>query len=334
MQPEIIDPQIPLLGDEKVRREAWVEAISAIWVSSPDRDKPLPDEVHFRAWNLGGIFMAGLHASAQTVERTRSQIAAQAIDHIYFQYHLSGRAKIDTASAETPMHGGDIALIDMSQPAFGHAYTGVDAIGLIIPRRAFDPRVGEVGDLHRSVLSRRGHPLVRLFSDHLQNTRHCLDSTDENQRNMLSMATVALCNATLTPASDSGYNRPAVAAIEIRQFIEANLDRTDLGVELLSARFGLSRTPIYGMFEPEGGVMTYIRNRRLARAMRILSGVEGGGPQRISSVAYTCGYENLKSFSKAFRARFGVNPRDVDASFRVRSRWETGATLLSWIKEL
>jgi len=88
------------------------------------------------------------------------------------------------------------------------------------------------------------------------------------------------------------------------------------------------------MFELEGGVMTYVRNRRLARAMRILSGVEGGGPRRISSVAYTCGYENLKSFSKAFYARYGVNPRDVDTSFRSDTRWESGKELLAWIREL
>ena len=334
MQPEVIDPNIPLLGDEKLRREAWVETVAPIWVSTPDRDKPLPDKVHFRAWKVGGIHLYGLHASAQTVERTGPQIASHAVDHVYFQHHLNGRAMIDASSGETPIDGGDILLVDMAQPAFGRAFTGVDAISLCIPRRAFDARVGEVGDLHRSVLSRRDRPLVRLFSDHIRNVRHCLDGTDEEQRTLLSVATVALCNAALTPVSDSGYNRPAVAAIEIRQFIEANLDRTDLGVELLCARFGLSRTPIYALFEPEGGVMTYIRNRRLARAMRILSGVEGGDARRISSVAYACGYENLKSFSKAFHARYGVTPRDVDASFRVGSRWETGTALLSWIKEL
>ncbi len=39
----------------------------------------------------------------------------------------------------------------------------------------------------------------------------------------------------------------------------------DLGVETICARFGrLSRTPVYTLFEADGGVMAYIRNRRLA----------------------------------------------------------------------
>jgi AraC-like DNA-binding protein len=66
----------------------------------------------------------------------------------------------------------------------------------------------------------------------------------------------------------------------------------------------------------------------------MLSGVEGGKPQRVSAVAYACGYENLKSFSKAFHARYGVVPREVDETFRSDARWETGSTLLSWIREL
>ncbi|WP_238229173.1 helix-turn-helix domain-containing protein [Methylorubrum aminovorans] len=137
----------------------------------------------------------------------------------------------------------------------------------------------------------------------------------------------------LTPASDSAYNRPAVVAIEIRQFIAANLDLAGLGVEIICARFGLSRTPVYALFEADGGVMTYIRNRRLARAMRMLSGSEEG-PPRVSGVAYACGYENLKSFSKAFHARYGVNPRDVGTSHRVDAHRESGATLMSWMKDL
>lgn len=141
-----------------------------------------------------------------------------------------------------------------------------------------------MGRLHRSRFARTGNPLNKLLSDHMRNMQDCLDTSDEAQRTMLATATVSICNAMLTPASDSAYNRPAVVAIEIRQFIEANLGRSDLGVEMLCARFGLSRTPVYALFEADGGVMTYIRNRRLAQAMRMLSGVEEG-PPRVSGVA-------------------------------------------------
>ena len=80
--------------------------------------------------------------------------------------------------------------------------------------------------------------------------------------------------------------------------------------------------------------MTYIRNRRLAWAMRMLSGVEGNPKKRISEVAYGCGYDTLKAFSKAFKAKYGVVPRDVDAAIIDDAQGEASAAMLSWILEL
>lgn len=334
MEPEVIDPGISHLDDERLRRETWIDTVAPIWTATPDRSVARPWQASFRAWKVGGVHFYKTHSSPQTVERTRSQVATHAVDHVYLQQHLTGQSSVETSSDEHEIAVGDIVLVDMAQSVFGRSTTSVDGVSLCIPRRLFDARVGEIGRLHRNTFSRSAAPLNRLLSDHMRTMQDCLDTLDAVQRPLLSTATVALCNAVLTPVSDSGHNAPAVAAIEIRQFIEANLGRTDLGFEMLCARFGLSRTPIYAMFEPDGGVMTYIRNRRLALAMRILSGVEDGGTRRISSIAYACGYENLKSFSKAFQARYGVNPRDVDASFHSGSRWETGKELLAWIREL
>ncbi len=47
--------------------------------------------------------------------------------------------------------------------------------------------------------------------------------------------------------------------------------------------------------------------------MRILSGIEGEGPQRISSIAYAFGYENPEELQQGLPRRYGLNPRDVDA---------------------
>ena len=144
-----------------------------------------------------------------------------------------------------------------------------------------------------------------------------------------------MVNAVLTPAGgDSPYTTASVQGIAIRRFIEDNLPNFDLGVDMLRARFGLSRTALYEQFEAEGGVASYIRDRRLARAMRILAGLEGEGRRRISTVGYACGFGTEKMFSRAFRRRYGVNPSEVDAGFRPQARLEYGATLMSWINSL
>lgn len=333
MQPDVIDPHLSDITDERSRREAWRQAISPVFISEMDRTVPVPRDIAFRCYNLGTILFSAIAASAQTIERTQSQIATQGVDHVILRLYTSGASSIDTDEGPEDIAPGSFVLFDLSQRARSMS-KGMTGINLGIPRRLFDKRVGEVSALHRGRFGADGTPLFRLLAEYVRNVRVCLDTSDGVQRALLASATVDLCNAAFTPGTDSAHNAPAVASLGIRQFIDDNLGLQDLGTEMLCARFGLSRRPIYRLFEGEGGVMTYIRNRRLARAMRLLSGIEGATPVRVSTVAYAVGYASPKMFSKAFHARYGVNPRDVDASFRASADREAGAQLLSWIREL
>ncbi|MGU3452408.1 AraC family transcriptional regulator [Methylobacterium sp. 391_Methyba4] len=330
MQSDALETDFSQIDDERVRREAWVRAISPVYEARIDEE--VPRTVSFRSWKLGTVLFNHMRASAQAVERTSSQIAVQAVDHVVLRLYSSGRTGIDTAGGEAEIPHGGIVLFDLSQRARS-VTREMSGLNLALPRRLFDARVGELSARHLDILRPESTPLIRLLGDHMHSVHAGIDGMDEWQRSLVSTATVALCNAAMTPVTDSAYNRPAIAAIEIRQFIEAHLGMADLGVDMICARFGLSRTPVYSLFEADGGVATYIRNRRLSRAMRMLTGAEAG-PPRVSGVAYACGYESLKSFSKAFRARYGINPRDVGTGLRGVAQRESGDTLMSWIQEL
>ena len=331
MHLDVIDTRFETIEDEKRRREIWHQAISPAYIPTLDPSVTLPKDNYFRCYNLGKILLSAVRASPQTIERTRSMVATQSVDHVILRLYKSGRSSIDTADGDAAIAPGSFVLFDLSQPARS-ASTGMEGVNLCIPQRLFDSRVGEVSALHRGRF--HGTPLFALLADHVRNVRECLDTSDAGQRALLASATVDLTNAAFTSSGDSSYNAPAILGIEVRQFIERELSREHLGIETLTARFGLSRSAVYALFEADGGVMTYIRHRRLARAMRILSGVDGEGPHRISAVAYACGYASPKMFSKAFHARYGVNPRDVDATFRARAHWERETQLMSWFKEL
>ncbi|MET0526864.1 MAG: AraC family transcriptional regulator [Microvirga sp.] len=307
------------------------QAISPVFIPTLDKSVPVPKGVSFRCYNLGKILLSAITASPQTIERTQTQIATQGVDHVILRLYNSGRSSIDTADGDEEIAPGSFVLFDLSQRARSVS-AGMNGINLCIPRRLFDTRVGEVSALHRGRFG--GGPLFTLLADHVRNVRACLDSSDAGQQALLASATVDIVNAAFTDSRDSAHNVPAIVGIEMRQYIESALGREDLDTEMLAARFGRSRSAVYSLFEVDGGVMAYIRHRRLARAMRILSGIEGEGPHRISDVAYACGYASPKMFSKAFRARYGVAPRDVDATFRQQAYHEAGAQLLSWIREL
>lgn len=330
---KLIDPRFSEIEDDQVRLQAWQELTSSLFVSHRASTVPPGRDLFFRCYNLDRMLFFDHAACAHSAERTLPQIVAQGVDHIFIGLQTSGVTRLTGRSGDTVARVGDFLVLDLAQ-RFKSETDGMAAIHICIPRRRFEGQVGKLSTRHMQVLPSNGNPLLKLTADHLLNMRACLRRADTEQRNLLTSAALAICNAAFAEGPGNPFDHPAVTAIEVRQFIEDNIDRRDLGVDLLGARFGLSRTPLYKLFDTDGGVASYIRNRRLAHAMRILAGVEGGPRQRVSSVAYACGYESEKIFSRAFRRRYGVNPRDVNRTFQTIAVREKGTLLASWIQGL
>ncbi|MGO4717317.1 helix-turn-helix domain-containing protein [Bradyrhizobium sp. 2TAF24] len=331
---QLIDPRFSEIDDDRARLQTWQDLTSSLFVSDragatlPGRD------LVFRCYNLERMLFFDHSAFAHSAQRTLPQIVAQGVDHIFIGFQISGATHLACREGEVVAKPGDFWVLDLAQ-SFRSTTDGMSAIHLCVPRRRFERRAGRMMSRHLQVLPSASSPLLKLMADHLLNMRACLRRADAGQRGFLTSAALAICNAALTPDDDDEASPdPAVAAIEVRQFIEDNIHLPELGVELLCARFGLSRSPLYKLFAGDGGVASYVRNRRLARAMRIFAGVEGGPRQRVSSVAYACGYESEKMFSRAFRRRYGVNPRDVNRTFQSAAVREKGTLLASWIQNL
>ena len=96
----------------------------------------------------------------------------------------------------------------------------------------------------------------------------------------------------------------------IEDFVSDNLGNPDLGMGFVSVEMRISRATLSRDFEPDGGLATYIRNLRLDRAM---AAVTNGVPTRgkVTATAETLGFLDMSQFNRAFRARFGMSPRDA-----------------------
>lgn len=129
-----------------------------------------------------------------------------------------------------------------------------------------------------------------------------------------------------------GRRDPVGLKARIRHFMIQNLADPALDTAAVTDRFGVSRSTLYRMFEADGGPQSYIRDLRLAQAMRRLS---QGGPMRplVSTVAYECGFTSEAVFSRAFRRRFGRAPREIDPHAGLRAGGD-GDRLAAWMREL
>jgi AraC-like DNA-binding protein len=102
----------------------------------------------------------------------------------------------------------------------------------------------------------------------------------------------------------------------IKQDIIRNLDRNDVSIGALAKRHQLTARYIQMLFESEGGTLTdFVLAQRLARAHRRLCDPRRAA-EKISAVAFDCGFGDLSYFNRAFRARFGATPSEVRAQAR------------------
>jgi len=123
-------------------------------------------------------------------------------------------------------------------------------------------------------------------------------------------------------------------------FIDRNLARPNLAPALLEASLPFSRSSLYRLFEPLGGVRHAVLQRRLERSMKaLLTGSAAKPPLR--AIARDHGFPTEEQFSRAFRTRFGVTPHQFYDMVRRRDHAGLAAqaeragfsNLLAWIRQ-
>ena len=111
---------------------------------------------------------------------------------------------------------------------------------------------------------------------------------------------------------------------------------------MLCGLFRISRTQLYRLFEPLGGVARYIQEQRLVRACAELSN-PAHDHRRIYEIAFAWGFSSEAHFSRLFRHTFGQSPSEVRA--RVRATLSSagrptpagsasGSSYAEWVRQL
>ncbi|MCA0421183.1 MAG: helix-turn-helix domain-containing protein, partial [Proteobacteria bacterium] len=152
----------------------------------------------------------------------------------------------------------------------------------------------------------------------------------------IAKASAQLLSACLSPALMCESDAPATLAASVAmicRFIDRRIGDPALDARMLCSAFGLSRSALYRLFAPIGGVSDYIRQRRLARA-RLALNASARGRGGIGKIARQFGFSSDDAFSRAFKAQFGIAPRDA-AHLRLSPSLEAGdGSLANWLRHL
>lgn len=131
----------------------------------------------------------------------------------------------------------------------------------------------------------------------------------------IAAATISLLAACIEPSRDHVFEAQGaidtVIMARAHKLIATRLADWSLTPEKICKELGISRSRLYRIFEPVGGVSNYIRRQRLLKTRDALSDSADGSP--ISSIAEKWGFIEPSAYSRTFRKEFGMSPQDARA---------------------
>jgi signal transduction histidine kinase/DNA-binding response OmpR family regulator/ligand-binding sensor domain-containing protein len=96
------------------------------------------------------------------------------------------------------------------------------------------------------------------------------------------------------------------------KFIEDNYTNPDMNIDDIAINSGLSRSSFFKKLKTITGLapVEFIKEFRVQRAMQILE----AGETNISQISYMVGMDDPRYFSKCFKQKYGMTPRDYKSS--------------------
>lgn len=300
---------------EHERFDAWRQSISVVFDVAPLAHAGTEAfKASVEATHLGSLLVGDLHFGGQQFSRSRPRVVRDGMDHYLVQWYRRGGfvGQADDGQ-DLVVQASDIVLFDLSRTQRTFARPS-HVLSLVLPREVVDDALGSAGSWHGTVL-RANSIFGGLLADHLASMHRRLPSVTMQDAPAVACATVQMIAACVDPSlrnlSHARDELNNVTLDRVQQFIARHLAQP-LTPGMLCNQFGMSRSLLYRLFEPLGGVASYIQQRRLLRAFHALSNPLNRR-LRVTEIAARVGFVSAAHFSRAFHVAFGVTPSDVRA---------------------
>jgi AraC-like DNA-binding protein len=292
------------MGESADNESGWRDLVAAIFDSDAPNNLAQVGTA-LAIYPIGPLLLGSLRS---VIRSARSSGPPAPGDQYLVQVHRrAGRLQNAAVTA------GDLTLSDLTaiKPSPSTAYFNV---ALLLPRAILNPLLTDgVGGAGTLVLS-GDSGLGRLLAGFLELLYARAEELSGNEGVAIAQATASLVAACFGPAvlarDPSAPKRRHPSLVNMKRYIEENLDSADLSPEELARKFHLSRANLYRLFEPYGGVAIYIRDQRLQRAFIELVDSEASH-RRVADIAYTWGFASEAAFSRAFKRAFDMTPREA-----------------------
>lgn len=313
------------------RFDAWRDKVSVLFdVTRIGGTHSTSFEARVDAFQIGNLVITDSKQGEQAYQNTPKRIRRAGIDLIQIGFYRSGGYNGDASGLTIRGAPGDVQIIDLGRPIVT-VEPPSDMVCVFVPREILQARIGDLDGLHGACLDLSG---TRLIADYLALLAGQLPCMLEEEGEGAANATLDLISACLRPATNLRHEAQSpirqVMLGRAKQIIEANLRSPRLTPDFLCRALSVSRRSLYRLFEPLGGLHSYILRQRLSRIMCALK--DSTNQSRLSDVAASFGFYCEETFWRAFKRHYGMTPGDARLLYRSDDRHEGGFD--DWLREL
>jgi AraC-like DNA-binding protein len=261
---------------------------------------------------LGDLTVCSGRTSAFKVERTPT-LARDALEpSIFVNVQLTGSSMVVQGDREAVLHPGDLVIYDSTAP-----YTLLNDAGMTgeffrIPHSALALPHNMIRQACAVSLS-PGHPLTSLTNDYLRRLAADPRLFTAPNSDLVARPSIDLVRAVIAIHlnADGLAAEPVAATLQLRvlEYARQRLNDPELCAEQIAAAHYVSVRHLYRVLA-EGGISLadWIRTRRLEACRQELA--RSPSVSGIAAVARKHGFSDMSNFSRAFRAEYGLSPRE------------------------
>lgn len=265
---------------------------------------------------LATLQLSRVTASAQVVRRTPALIARASEDHFLVSIQTAGRGVISQDGRHAVLAPGDFALYDSTRPyqlTFDGAF---QQFVLMLPGPTLRTALRDTERLTATTVSGErgaGHLMIgmirTLATDIGALAPESAAAVADSVSQILVAGLAALPAARRQPVSQlTAYHREQIKAL-----VRARLADPALNVATIASALRLSTSTLHRAWAGEACSLTdWVWAQRLDAARRDLCD-PACAARTVSEIAFAWGFNDAAHFSRAFRARFGLAPRDARA---------------------
>lgn len=299
--------------DVQDRFSAWRDSVSVIYdVESYDEKTEERYFAHMNSMLLDDVIIMHCRLGAQIFNRSAQRIAEDGVDHYQLHVFLAGSAEMKLGGREVDAGKGEWVIQDHADTIHSKM-TDYEVLNIFIPRRRLAPLLRTPDSMHGTILA-ADTGAGRLLADYVISLNAVANDITRAQAPAAAEALTQLAALALNGVAYDTADPPALAnhalLLRTQVYIKDHLHLPDLSPDTIASALGLSRTRLYRIFAPCGGIAEYIREMRLRRCYTDLISPRHAHVQ-VSQIAYRWGFKDANHFSKLFRSRFGAQPNEL-----------------------